>query len=117
MVRLRVICCSTVTRAPAFWLVAVAPRPTRPGSTRKRVMPKRRSRRPPTWLEMASERRAVAPAVFWAPPAPEVRTVDSRGLAEGEEGDDIAGGKGRIGAIGESELAGGTAEIEGDFIL
>src|SRR5579885_2240323 len=39
------------------------------------------------------------------------------GLAEGEEGDDIAGGKGRIGAIGESELAGGTAEIEGDFIL
>src|SRR2546425_9026592 len=63
MVRLRVTCCSTVTRAAAFCSEPVEPTPARPGSTRKRVMPNKRSSRPPSWLEMASERIAEAPAV------------------------------------------------------
>ena len=63
MVRLRAICCSTVTRAAAFCSEPVEPTSARPGSTRKRVMPNRRSSRPPSWLEIASERIAEALAV------------------------------------------------------
>src|SRR5260370_14828520 len=63
MVRLRVICCSTVTRDAALCWEPVEPTPARPGSTRNRVIPNNRSRRPPNWLETASERIAEAPAV------------------------------------------------------
>src|SRR5437773_5319389 len=63
MVRLRAICCSTVMRAAAFCSEPVEPTPARPGSTRKGVIPNKRSRRAPNWLEIASERMAEAPAV------------------------------------------------------
>src|SRR2546430_1104510 len=76
MVRLRAICCSTVTRAAAFCSDPVEPTSASPGSTRKRVMPNSRSSRPPSWLEMASERMAEALEVP-LPEVPPLRAVDS----------------------------------------
>src|SRR5437867_1214079 len=63
-------------RAAAFCSEPVEPTPARPGSTRKRVIPNKRSRRPPNWLEIASERIAEAPAVpLWD--VPPLRAVAS----------------------------------------
>src|SRR2546430_15428975 len=116
MVRLRAICCSTVTRAAAFCSEPVEPTSARPGSTRKRVMPNSRSSRPPSWLEMASERMAEALEVP-LPEVPPLRTVDSDvGLPQGQQGDDIVRGEGGIRAISESELACRSVEIQGDLV-
>ena len=79
-------------------------------------MPNNFSRRPPTWLETASESRADAPAVATGV-AGAARSAFGAGLAEGEQRDDVVSRERRVGAVGQAELAGGSGEIQRDFVL